>query len=257
VIVRLRGKVALVTGGNSGIGRATAILFAQEGARVAIAARDEVRGHQTVEDIARTGGHALFVPCDVRKAVDCQAAVEKTIAAFGGLDVLFNNAGIIYPHKTILDTAEGEWDDTMEVNVKGVYLMSRAAIPHMIERGGGCIINTASVWGLVGGRAAAAYCASKGAVVLLTRAMALDHAGQDIRVNCICPGSVDTPMLRGEMEALGGVEKARPVFAAKHALNRIATPEEVARAALYLASDDSSFVTGTSLVVDGGRTAGR
>ena len=144
----------------------------------------------------------------------------------------------------------------MDVNMKGVYLMSRYAIPHMTDNGGGVIINTASVWGLVGGNGAAAYCASKGAVVLLTKAMALDHARQGIRVNCICPGSVDTPMLRAEMEALGGVEKALPKFAAKHPLNRISTPEEVAEAALYLASDAASFITGVSLPIDGGRTAG-
>jgi NAD(P)-dependent dehydrogenase (short-subunit alcohol dehydrogenase family) len=253
--MRLQDKVAIITGGNSGIGRATASLFAAQGARVVIAARNEVSGSETVADIAQAGGHAVFVPCDVRKAADCQRVVARTIEAFGRLDILFNNAGTIYPDKTVLDTTEQEWDNTMEVNVRGVYLMSKYAIPPMAEGGGGVIINTASVWGLVGGTGAAAYCASKGAVVLLTKAMALDHARQNIRVNCICPGSVDTPMLRDEMEELGGVEKALPVFAAKHPLNRISTPEEIAKAALYLASDDSSFVTGVSLPVDGGRTA--
>jgi NAD(P)-dependent dehydrogenase (short-subunit alcohol dehydrogenase family) len=254
--MKLQDKVALITGGNSGIGRATAMLFAQEGARVIIAARNEARGKETVADIAQAGGQVLFVPCDVRKAVDCQRVVAGTVGAFGRLDILFNNAGIIYPDRTVLDTTEEEWDNTMAVNVRGVYLMSKYAIPHMAASGGGVIINTASVLGLVGGGGVAAYCASKGAVVLLTKAMALDHAPQHIRVNCICPGSVDTPMLDGEIEALGGVEKARPVFVAKHPLNRISTPEEIARAALFLASDDASFVTGISLSVDGGRTAG-
>jgi len=254
--VKLQDKVALITGGNSGIGREAAILFAKEGARVVIAARNEVRGNATVETIAKAGGQAMFVNCDVRKAGDCRKAVESTIEAFGQLDILFNNAGTIYPGRTVVDTTEEEWDHTMDTNVKGAYLMSKYAIPEMIKNGGGVIINTASVWGLVGGKGAAAYCASKGAMVLLTKAMALDHASQNIRVNCICPGSVDTPMLKQEMEELGGVEKLRPIFEAKHPLGRICTPEEVAKAALYLASNDSAFVTGSSLAIDGGRTAG-
>ncbi len=252
----MKGKVALITGGNSGIGRATAILFAEEGARVVIAARNEARGNETVEAIARAGGEAIFVACDVRRAEDCRKAVGATIEAFGRLDILFNNAGVIYPGQTVVDTTEEEWDHTMAVNVKGAYLMSKYAIPWMIKSGGRVIINTASVLGLVGDKGAAAYCASKGAMVLLTKAMALDHASQNIRVNCICPGSVDTPMLRQEMEELGGVEKLRPTFEAKHPLGRICTPEEVAKAVLYLASDDASFVTGASLAIDGGRTAG-
>jgi len=254
--MKLQDKVALITGGNSGIGRETAILFAKEGARVVIAARNEARGNATVETIAKAGGQAMFVNCDVRKAGDCRKAVESTIEAFGRLDILFNNAGTIYPGRTVVDTTEEEWDHTMDINVKGAYLMSKYAIPEMIKNGGGVIINTASVWGLVGGKGAAAYCASKGAMVLLTKAMALDHASQNIRVNCICPGSVDTPMLKQEMEELGGVEKLRPIFEAKHPLGRICTPEEVAKAALYLASNDSAFVTGSSLAIDGGRTAG-
>jgi NAD(P)-dependent dehydrogenase (short-subunit alcohol dehydrogenase family) len=253
--LRLEGKVAVITGGNSGIGRATAILFAKEGARVVIAARNEERGNQVVEAISEAEGRAIFVPCDVSKAVDCQRVVERTIEAFGQLDILFNNAAIIYPYKTMMDTTEEEWDNTMAINVRGVYLMSRYAIPHIAASGGGTIVNTASIWGLVGGSGAAAYCASKGAVVLLTKAMALEHAAQNIRVNCICPGSVDTPMLRSEMEEQGGVEKARPVFAARHPLNRICSPEEVAQAVLYLVSDASSFVTGVALPIDGGRTA--
>ena len=254
--MRLENKVAIITGGSSGIGRAAALLFAREGAKVVVAARNEARGQATVEDIARTGGQALFVPCDVTQAGDCQRVVQSAVEAFDRLDILVNNAGVIFPDRTVVNTSEEEWDQTMDVNVKGVYLTSRYAIPHMTDNGGGVIINTASVWGLVGGNGAAAYCASKGAVVLLTKAMALDHARQGIRVNCICPGSVDTPMLRAEMEALGGVEKALPKFAAKHPLNRISAPEEVAEAALYLASDAASFITGVSLPIDGGRTAG-
>ena len=253
--MRLESKVALITGGNSGIGRATALLFAEEGARIGIAARDEARGQETVEAIEHLGGEAVFVPCDVTRAANCQEAVRQTVDLFGKLDILFNNAAIIYPHKTLLETTEQEWTHTMDVNVKGIYLMSKYAIPHMVERDGGAIVNTASIYGLVGGQGAAAYCASKGAVVLLTKAMALDYADAGIRVNCVCPGSVDTPMLRSEMEDLGGYEQAAPIFAAKHALNRISSPEEVAHAVLYLVSEAASFVTGISLPVDGGRSA--
>lgn len=254
--MRLQDKMALITGGNSGIGRATALLFAEEGAKVAIAARDRERGRDVVRAIEELGGEAVFLSCDVSKAADCQRVVEKTVRRFGGLDILFNNAAIIYPHKTILDTSEDEFARTLDVNVKGVYLMSKYAVPHLAEAGGGAIVNTASIWGLVGGEGAAAYCASKGAVVLLTKAMALDHADQGIRVNCICPGSVDTPMLRSEMEEFGGYDKAAPIFATKHPLGRIATPDEVAQAVLYLVSDAASFVAGVSLPVDGGRSAG-
>ena len=220
-----------------------------------IAARNEARGNETVETIVESGGQAVFVTCDVRKAEDCQKAVESTIEAFGQLNILINNAGTIY-RATVVETTEEEWDDTMDTNVKGAYLMSKYAIPWIIKNGGGAIINMASYYGLVGGREAAAYCASKGAMVLLTKALALDHAAQNIRVNCVCPGSVDTPMLEQEMEELGGVEKLRPLFEAKHPLGRICSPEEVAKAALFLASNDSAFITGSSLVIDGGITAG-
>jgi NAD(P)-dependent dehydrogenase (short-subunit alcohol dehydrogenase family) len=231
------------------------MLFAQEGARVVIAARNEARGNETVEAIVESGGQAVFVTCDVRKAEDCQRAVAAAIEAFSQLDILINNAGTIY-RATAVETTEEEWDDTMDTNVKGTYLMSKYAIPWMAKNGSGAIINIASYYGLVGGREAAAYCASKGALVLLTKALALDHAAQNIRVNCVCPGSVDTPMLKQEMEELGGVEKLRPLFEAKHPLGRICSPEEVAKAALFLASDDSAFITGSSLVIDGGITAG-
>jgi len=253
--MKLQDKVALITGGSSGIGRAIAMFFAAEGALVVIAARNEARGSETVETIAKSGGQAIFVTCDVRKAEDCQKAVERTVDAFGRLNVLVNNAGVIY-RATVVNTTEDEWDDTMDTNVKSAYLMSKHAIPWMIRNDGGVIINIASYYGLVGGRGAAAYCASKGAMVLLTKAMALDHAAQNIRVNCVCPGSVDTSMLKQEMEELGGVEKLRPLFEAKHPLGRICTPDEVAQAALFLASADSAFITGSSLVIDGGITAG-
>jgi NAD(P)-dependent dehydrogenase (short-subunit alcohol dehydrogenase family) len=253
--MKLRGKVAITTGGTSGIGLATAILFAKEGAKVVIAARDEEHGKQALSKLTSEGREGLFVRCDVRRPEDCKRVVDQAVKTFGRLDILFNNAGVIHVGRSVVDTTEAEWDSTMEVNVKGIYLMSKYAIPRMKETGGGVIVNTSSVFGLVAGSGVAAYCASKGAVVMLTRAMAVDHASDGIRVNCICPGSVDTPMLREEMEDLGGVDVQKPKFAARHPMNRISTPEEVARAALYLASDDSSFVTGVALPVDGGRSA--
>src|SRR6266851_1916327 len=192
--MRLQNKVALITGGTSGIGEATALLFAKEGAKIAITGRNQKRGHAVTEQILKDGGEAIFVRTDVRKADECRRVVAETVSAFKRLDILFNNAGIFYPH-TVLDCTEEEWDLQIDVNLKGTFLMSKFALPGMIEQGRGVIINNSSGWGIVGGDAAAAYCASKGGVVLLTKAMAIDHGRQGIRVNCICPGDVDTPML--------------------------------------------------------------
>ena len=251
----LAGKRALITGGASGIGRATALLFAREGAAVSVVDLDEAGGQAVAHEIADQGGQAIFVRCDVSQAADCQRAVQQTVDRLGSLDILFNNAGIIR-RASVLETSEEEWDRVMAVNVKSVFLLSKYAIPIMAEAGGGVIINTASGWGLAGGRKAAAYCASKGAVVLLTKAMALDHGGQNIRVNCICPGDTDTPMLRDEARQLGESDERFLAEAADRPLQRIGKPEDIAQAALYLASDASSFVTGTALVVDGGGLAG-
>lgn len=253
--MRLAGKVALISGGASGIGRATALLFAREGAAVSIVDLDEAAGQTVAQTITEDGGRAIFVRCDVIQLADCERAVEQTVAELGALDVLFNSVGIIR-RATVLETSETEWDRVMAVNVKSIFLLSKYAIPVMAEAGGGVIINTASGWGLVGGRKAAAYCASKGAVVLLTKAMALDHGEQGIRVNCICPGDTDTPMLRDEAQQLGEPIERFLAEAAQRPLQRIGKPEDIAQAALYLASDESSFVTGTALVVDGGGTAG-
>lgn len=252
--MRLAHKVALITGGTSGIGQATALLFSQEGARVAITGRSAERGHKVVRAIEQAGGKAIFVECDVRSAEQCRHAVESTIAAFGRLDVLFNNAGVYYPH-TALDCSEEEWDLQIDINLKGTFLMSKYALPPMIAQGGGVIINNSSGWGLVGGDAAVAYCASKGGVVLLTKAMAIDHGRQGIRVNCICPGDVDTPMLPDDARRRGLQWDDYLAGAANRPMGRIGTAEEIAKAALFLASDDSSFMTGASLVVDGGGTA--
>ena len=251
----LTGKRALITGGASGIGRATALLFAQEGAAVAVADLDEAGGEQVVQMIEGAGGRAVFVRCDVTQAQDCQRAVRTTVDELGGLDVLFNNAGIIR-RANVLDTSEQEWDHVMAVNVKSIFLLSKVAVPVMARAGGGVIINTGSGWGLVGGRDAVSYCASKGAVVNMTRAMALDHGEQNIRVNCICPGDTDTPMLREEARQLGEADAQFLAEAARRPLRRIGRPDDIAQAALYLASDASAFVTGTILVVDGGGLAG-
>jgi NAD(P)-dependent dehydrogenase (short-subunit alcohol dehydrogenase family) len=252
---RVAGKVAVITGGASGIGRATAMLFAREGAAIAVADVDADAGQHVADEIIKTGGRAFFEPTDVTRSVDCQRLVEHAIREFGRIDILFNNAGIIR-RATVLDLKEEDWDRVMAVNVKSIYLLSRAVIPHMQRAGGGAIVNTASGWGLAGGAQAAVYCASKGAVVLLTKAMAIDHGPQNIRVNCICPGDTDTHMLRDEAQQLG-IEGGRFLAeSAKRPLGRAGTPEEIAQAALYLASDAASFVTGTALVVDGGGLAG-
>jgi NAD(P)-dependent dehydrogenase (short-subunit alcohol dehydrogenase family) len=249
------GKIALITGAASGIGRATALLFAREGASVVLTDINESAGNAVAAEITRHGGHAIFEPSDVTRAADCQRVTERAIRDFGAIHILFNNAGIIR-RASVVELSEDDWDRVMAVNVKSIFLMSRQVIPVMEAAGGGCIINTASGWGLAGGPRAAVYCASKGAVVLLTKAMAIDHGPQNIRVNCICPGDTDTAMLRNEAQQLGEPNEKFLAEGAKRPLGRVGKPEEIAQAALYLAGDASSFVTGTALVVDGGGLAG-
>ncbi len=252
--MRLTNKVALITGGTSGIGEATAILFAQEGASVAITGRNEERGQAVAERILQSGGKAIFIPTDVRSLNQCQRAVDGTIKAFGKLDILFNNAGVFYPH-TAVDCTEEEWDLQLDINLKGTFLMSKAALQHMIQRASGVIIHNSSGWGIAGGDSAVAYCASKGGVGLLTKAMAIDHGRQGIRVNCICPGDVNTPMLPEDARMRGQKWEDYLAGCANRPMGRIGTPDEIAKAALFLASDDSSFMTGAALVVDGGGIA--
>ncbi len=252
--MRLQSKVALITGGTSGIGEATAVMFAKEGASVAITGRNESRGHAIVAQILEDGGKAIFMRTDVRKAAECSRAVDETLNSFGNLDILFNNAGVFYPHTT-LECSEEEWDLQIDINLKGTFLMSKFALPPMIRQGRGVIVNNSSGWGIVGGDKAVAYCASKGGVVLLTKAMAIDHGRQGIRVNCICPGDVDTPMLPEDARMRGMKWEDYLAGCATRPLGRIGTVNEIAKAVLFLASDDSSFMTGTALVVDGGGTA--
>jgi NAD(P)-dependent dehydrogenase (short-subunit alcohol dehydrogenase family) len=250
----LSGKVALITGGASGIGRATAILFAQEGAAVAVVDINAEQGQAVVQEIESQGGRAIFILCNVTRAEDCRTAVDTSLELLGRLDILFNNAGIIR-RADVVELTEAEWDQVMAVNVKSIFLMSKYAVPVMIKAGGGSIINTGSGWGLKGGRNAVSYCASKGAVVNMTRAMAIDYGPQKIRVNCICPGDTDTPMLRNEANQLDQSIDLFLAEASDRPLRRYAQPVEIAQAVLYLASDASSYMTGATLVVDGGGLA--
>jgi len=248
--MRLSNQVALITGGNRGIGLATARLFAKEGARVVIMGRNQVKGESEADLIP----NAKFIQGDVTKTEDCRRAVAESIQTYGGLDILVNCAGVIYRNRTVEQTTEEEWDATFDVNVKGTFLMCKHAMPALREQKG-CIVNLSSYVGLVGFRGASAYAASKAAIINLTRSMALDHARDGVRVNSVCPGSVNTEMIHAAWEKFGDVEQARRLWSEKHPMGRIAQPEEIARTILFLASDDASFITGTALAVDGGLTA--
>jgi len=253
--MRLKGKVALITGGTSGIGSATAIRFVKEGAAVAITGRNPERGEEVVKAMQALGGDALFIRSDVRVAADCRNAVQQTLERFGKIDILFNNAGVFHP-KTLPDCTEEEWDETIDSSLKGAFLMSKYTLPSMIERGKGSIIHTSSGWGILGGSGAASYCAAKGGLIVMAKAMAIDHGPQGIRVNCVCPGDVLTPMLHDDAAKRGMTWDDYAAGAADRPLGRIGTVDEIADAVLFLASDESSFVTGESLVVDGGGVAG-
>src|ERR1700751_6493811 len=200
--MRLERQVALITGGTSGIGEATALLFAREGAQVAITGRKGKGADRVTAAILEAGGKAIFLRTDVRRAAECERAVRETVPTFGRLDILFNNAGIVYPHDT-LECSEEEWDEQIDINLKGAFLMSKAALPGMIAQGQGVIIHNSSGWGIVGGDKAVAYCASKGGWVLMTKWKAIDHGRQGIRVNCICPGDIETPMLPADAKMRG------------------------------------------------------
>src|SRR5436305_3982634 len=253
-LLSLTGKVAMVTGAGSGIGRGIALLLAEMGASIAVLDIDEAKGSNTVAEIQDQNGDALSLHCDVRSASDCRRAVGATIQKSGKIDILCNCAGVAI-RKDIVDLSEEEWDFALDVTLKGIYVLSRNVVPHMIRNGGGSIVNIGSGWSLKAGPRAASYCAAKGGAVNLTRAMAIDHGKHNVRVNCVCPGDVDTPMLRSECAQLGEEVQASMREAANRPLARIGTPDDIANAILFLVSPMSVWITGAALVVDGGGLA--
>lgn len=251
----LGGRIVLVTGATSGIGAAIAEACAAAGATLMLTGRSAERGNAVVKRAQDHGAQVQFLAGDLGAPQSPDEIVAETVRRFGRLDVLVNNAGIIY-RGTVADCSDVEWDDIVAVNMTAVFRLSRAAVRRMRAQGGGVIVNIASDWGLVGGRNAFAYCASKGAVVQMTRAMAVDHAKDSIRVNCVCPGDVDTPMLASGIAKRGMTrEQGLKYLGDQVPLGRVAHPEEIAKAVVFLASDASSYMTGAMLAVDGGNTA--
>jgi NAD(P)-dependent dehydrogenase (short-subunit alcohol dehydrogenase family) len=253
---KLSGKVALVTGGGSGIGRAASLKFAEEGAQVAVVDVDEAAARSVAKEILDVGGKAVAIVADVSSAADAAQMVDTTLRELGALHILYNNAGVDSTG-SVLDGTEEDWDRCLDVNAKGTFLSSKFAAAEIEASGGGAIINQGSVAALVGIREFAAYCAAKGAVVSLTRAMAVDLAPRGIRVNCICPGTVFTPMMEPMIRKRGGgdLQKGLELTVQKYPIGRLGTPEDIARVALFLASDDAAFVTGAVYAADGGMTA--
>lgn len=247
------GKVALVTGGTSGIGRETSILFAQKGARVVVAGRREIEGKETIDLIRRAGGEGIFVRADVSRASEVKALVEKTVAAYGGLDYAFNNAGIEGHWVPIVEQTEDEWDQTIDINLKGTWLCLKYEIRQMLQQGrGGVIVNNASISGFIGSYGSATYAASKHGVLGLTKAAALEVARNGIRVNAVCPAAVETPMA----DRLFGAPEVRKKVLGFYPIARFGKPIEVAEAVLWMCSGAAGFMTGQSLVLDGGFLAG-
>jgi NAD(P)-dependent dehydrogenase (short-subunit alcohol dehydrogenase family) len=251
---RLTGKVALITGGGTGIGRAIALAFAQQGAKVAVAARRKEKLDEVVRAITANGGAAIAVECDITSSADALRAMRETEQRFGAVHALLNNAGAL-SNATVEQISEEDWDQVMRVNATGPFLMSRAVLPAMRRAGGGSIINTGSILGLYAMKSRAAYCAAKGAVTMLTKAMALDHAHENIRVNCICPSLVETDMVKSLFPDTPAGHANRASRLAGIPLGRMGQPADVAELAIFLASDESSWMTGLAIPLDGGLSA--
>ena len=252
--MRFKKKVAVVTGATTGIGRETAILFGEEGANVVVSGRREDKGQETAELVKKAGSNAVFVQSDVRKVADVKKLIDTSVKEFGTIDVLFNNAGISIV-KPVHECTEEDYDTIMDTNLKGAFLCSKYAIPHMIKQGGGVIVNTASIWSYTTFPGWSIYCASKGGLLLLTRAMAVDLAPHNIRVNCICPGAINTELTQKAIDSTPDPAKTKKIFEDIHPIRRLGDPREVGKTVLFLASDDAAWITGADLSIDGGRKA--
>ncbi len=252
--MKLTNKVAVITGATDGIGKAIALTFAKEGAKVVMIGRDETKGKTALEEVKKCG-QAVFIKTDVSDSSQVKRMIERAAQEFGRIDVLVNNAAVC-PAGTVLSTSEETWDYVIDLNLKGVFLCSKYAIPYMQKNGGGAIVNVGSINSLMAMENEAAYDASKGGVLMLTKATALDFAKANIRVNCILPGAIETTMLRASLGTSPDPAKARQWITSKHPVGRVGEPREIAEVALFLASDSSSFVTGAAIPVDGGILAG-
>ncbi|HYB22108.1 MAG TPA: glucose 1-dehydrogenase [Thermodesulfobacteriota bacterium] len=251
--MRFQRKVVLITGAGVGIGRAAAVQFGKEGAKVAVNSLTPSNGMETLRLIKEAGGEGIYIQGDVSKAADAKRMVEETVKAFGRLNVLVNNAGIVLPGR-VDNISEEDWDRTMAVNLKGVFLVSKYAIPEMRKIGGGVIVHNASAAAIKGVKERGAYSASKGGVWALTKAMAADYLSENIRVNCVCPGTIHTPSLERRIQAFPDPEKARADFIARQPMGRLGKDEEIAAAILFAASDEAGFMNGTTIAIDGGMT---
>jgi NAD(P)-dependent dehydrogenase (short-subunit alcohol dehydrogenase family) len=251
--MRFQGKVVLITGAGVGIGRAAAVRFGKEGAKVAINSLTPANGQETLRLLQEAGGQGIYIQGDVSLAADARRMVEETIKAFGRIDILVNNAGIVLPGR-VDNISEEDWDRTIAVNLKGVYLVSKYTIPEMRKIGGGVIVHNASVVAIKGVKERGAYTASKGGVLALTKAMAADYLSENIRVNCVCPGTTYTPSLERRIQAFADPEKARVDFIARQPMGRLGKDEEIAAAILFAASDEAAFMTGANIAIDGGMT---
>lgn len=253
--MRLKNKVAIITGAGSGQGRAAALIFSREGAQIAVSDWKPELGDETVTLVKKAGGDAIFIRTDVSESADVRNLMRTTVSTYGRIDILYNNAGVGFSSplsmSDVINTPEADWDRVIAINLRSMYLTAKYGIPEMIKSGGGSIINTASIAALIGSEAAHAYTAAKGGMVALSRALAVEFGPKNIRVNCICPGAIDTPMIAPVIDPLK--KSGQPFMTSP--IRRLGMPEDIANCALYLASDESSFVTGATLVVDGGYIA--